>query len=227
MSKNSSLAAGNCGSREAADANGHFRAVLTKDTTPNENGDVTPNRVDLHRLIEGLRSIPDEAFDCQPVWQYLGENPIDPAAVEKYCFWDPAHYTRNLVYKDERFEMLAICWQAGQESRIHDHSGQKCWMTVPIGNLKGQNFAVESMDEAGGLCKLRPTDSFELADCLSAAVDLDAPIHQIQNSAGERAVSIHIYSKPFETCRSYCRDTDTFKEVHLAYTSIDGKLVAR
>ncbi|HMS10797.1 MAG TPA: hypothetical protein PKE66_15035, partial [Pyrinomonadaceae bacterium] len=100
------------------------------------------------------------------------------------------------------------------------------WMTVPIGRLKGQNFAVEAIDEATGFCKLRETDSFELAECLAAKVELEEPIHQILNLAefDERAVSIHIYSKPFDTCISYCTDTDTFKTVKLAYSSIDGEL---
>ncbi len=99
-------------------------------------------------------------------------------------------------------------------------------MTVPVGRLKGQNFAVEAMDESTGFCKLRETDSFELAECLAAKVELEEPIHQILNLAeyDERAISIHIYSKPYDRCLSYCRDTDTFKEVQLYYTSVDGKL---
>ena len=99
-------------------------------------------------------------------------------------------------------------------------------MTVPIGRLKGQNFAVEAIDEATGYCKLRETDEFELADCLTAKVELEEPIHQVLNLAefNERAVSIHIYSKPFDRCLSYCRDTDTYKEAKLFYTSIDGIL---
>ena len=52
------------------------------------------------------------------------------------------------------------------------------------------------------------------------------PIHQVLNLAeyDERAVSIHLYSKPYDRCLSYCRDTNTYKEVELFYTSIDGKL---
>ena len=100
-------------------------------------------------------------------------------------------------------------------------------MTVPIGRLKGQNFGVVDMDESRNYCKLVETDSFELADCLSAKVELEEPIHQILNlpEYSERAVSVHIYSKPFDKCISYCRDTDTFKEVELCYTTIAGKLV--
>ena len=184
------------------------------------------NRVSIHQLVNGLQKIPDAEWDCQPVYDFLSRNPIDTGSIEKYLFWSSDFYTRNLIYKDDRFEMMAICWEKGQVSRVHNHNDQRCWMTVPIGRLKGQNFAVEELDESRSYCKLRETDSFELAECLAAKVELEEPIHQILNLAeyDDRAVSIHIYSKPYDHCISYCRDTDTFKDVKLFYTSIDGKL---
>jgi cysteine dioxygenase len=183
--------------------------------------------VQIDNLISGLKSISDDEFTCDNVYQFLSDNPIEVESIVRYFHWSPSFYTRNLIYKDERFEMLAICWEAGQQSTIHNHAEQKCWMTVPIGRLKGQNFGVVDMDESRNYCKLVETDSFELADCLSAKVELEEPIHQILNlpEYSERAVSVHIYSKPFDKCISYCRDTDTFKEVELCYTTIAGKLV--
>ena len=177
-------------------------------------------------IINGLRAIPDEEFVCDNVYQFLSENPVDVDSITRYFFWSPNFYTRNLIYKDDRFEMMAICWERGQVSRVHNHFDQRCWMTVPVGRLKGQNFAIEEIDEARGFCKLRETDEFELSDCLAAKVELEEPIHQVLNLAeyDERAVSLHIYSKPYDRCLSYCRDTDTFKEVRLFYTSIGGKL---
>lgn len=168
----------------------------------------------------------DEMFVCEPVYDYLNANPVAVESITKYLHFSPNFYTRNLIYKDERFEMMAICWEKGQVSRVHNHWEQRCWMTVPVGRLKGQNFAVDEMDEGRGYCKLRETDTFELAECLAAKVELEEPIHQILNLAeyDQQAVSIHIYSKPYDRCLSYCRDTDTFKEVELFYTSIDGKL---
>jgi predicted metal-dependent enzyme (double-stranded beta helix superfamily) len=181
----------------------------------------------VDKLIEGLRSISDDEFTCDNVYSYLGDNPVDVDSIAKYLFWSPDFYTRNLIYKDARFEMMAICWESGQVSRVHNHADQKCWMMVPIGRLRGQNFTVDEMDESQSHCRLRETDSFELSDCLAAKVELEEPIHQILNllEYGQRAVSIHIYSKPFDRCLSYCRDTDTFKEVQLCYTSIKGKLL--
>lgn len=182
--------------------------------------------VTIDNLIMGLREIPDADFSCDNVYRYLEKTPIEVDSITRFLYWSPNFYTRNLIYKDERFEMMAICWEKGQVSRVHNHCDQKCWMTVPIGKLRGQNFAVAEIDEAKGYCRLTETDRFDLSDCLAAKVELEEPIHQILNlpEFDERAVSIHIYSKPFDRCLSYCRDTDTFKEVQLFYTSIDGKL---
>ena len=182
--------------------------------------------VTIEKLVEGLRFVPDDGFTCENIQQFLGDNPVDADSMKPYLFWSPDYYTRNLVYKDERFEVMVICWERGMASRIHDHSGQKCWMTVPIGRLQGQNFKIEEMDEMRGFCRLAETDSFELSDCLAATVEADEPIHQVANLAeyGERAASVHIYSKPYDKCGAYCRDTDTFKIVDLSYTSIGGKL---
>ena len=182
--------------------------------------------VKIENLAHGLAEIPDPEFTCDNVYDFLAKHPVEVDSISRFLHWSEKFYTRNLIYKDERFEMMAICWNKGQVSRVHNHWDQKCWMTVPIGKLKGQNFAVQEIDESRGYCKLVETNEFELSDCLAAKVDLEEPIHQILNLAefDERAVSIHIYSKPYDRCLSYCRDTDTFKEVKLCYTSVDGRL---
>ena len=181
-------------------------------------------KVTVENLVEGLRAIPDAEFTCDNVYQFLGQHPVE--TITKYFHWSPNFYTRNLIYKDARFELMAICWEKGQVSRVHNHCDQKCWMMVPVGRLRGQNFRVLDINEETGFCKLEETDEFDLLDCLAAKVELEEPIHQILNlpEFDERAVSLHIYSKPYDSCLSYCRQTDTFKEVKLCYTSIDGKL---
>ena len=180
----------------------------------------------IETIIDGLCSLRDDDFTCDNVYQFLSDNPVDVESITPYFHWSNNFYTRNLVHKNELFELMVVCWESGQVSRVHNHSEQKCWMTVPVGRLRGQNFAVADIDEVRGHCRLVETDTFELSDCLTAKVELEEPIHQILNLSefGERAVSVHIYSKPFDRCLSYCRETDTFKEVPLYYTSTFGKL---
>ncbi len=183
-------------------------------------------KVNIDNLIGGLCEIPDSEFHCDPVYRYLSDNPLDVESIGPYLHWCDTFYTRNLIYKDERFELMAICWEKGQVSRIHNHAEQMCWMTVPVGRLRGKNFTVLEMKESEGYCKLQETDTFDLSDCLAAKVELEQPIHQILNLAefDQRAVSIHIYSKPFDTCLAYCSESDKFSEVRLSYASIGGKL---
>ncbi len=182
--------------------------------------------VKIQNLIEGLCEIPDAEFRCDDVYQFLAKNPVNVESINKYIHWSDKFYTRNLIYKDVRFEMMAICWERGQVSKIHNHSDQMCWMTVPIGKLRGQNFRAVEIDEEKGFCKLEETDNFSLSDCLAAKVELEQPIHQILNlpEHDERAVSLHIYSKPFNKCLTYCRETHRFAEVSLSYASVDGIL---
>lgn len=184
------------------------------------------NTVKVENLIEGLCAIPEAEFDCENVYRFLAGNPVTVESIEKYFNWSEKFYTRNLIFKNERFEMMAICWNKGQSSKIHNHADQMCWMTVPVGKLRGQNFRAVETDESKGFCKLEETDQFDLSDCLTAKVELEEPIHQILNlpEFDEPAVSLHIYSKPFEKCLAYCNQTDTFKEVQMFYTSVGGNL---
>ena len=68
-------------------------------------------RVSIDELVNGLKAIPDEAFTCEGVYSFLGDNPVDVDSIVRYFSWKPEWYTRNLIYKDARFEMMAICWE--------------------------------------------------------------------------------------------------------------------
>lgn len=180
--------------------------------------------VKVENLIEGLCAISGAEFNCENVYKFLAENPVDVDSIAAYFNWSEKFYTRNLIFKNERFEMMAICWDKGQSSAIHNHADQMCWMTVPIGTLRGQNFRAVETDESKNYCRLEKTDQFNLSDCLTAKVELEEPIHQILNlpEFESRAVSLHIYSKPFDRCLAYCSKTDSYKEVQTFYTSVDG-----
>jgi hypothetical protein len=121
---------------------------------------------------------------------------------------------------------MTICWEIGQASRIHNHRDQNCWMSAPIGRLKVQNFRVDDRDAARGTCRIIPTEIYEMDAAHPAYVNPLEPVHQVLNLAefNQRAVSIHVYSKPFDTCEVYQRERGTYGDVPLHYTSEFGKL---
>jgi hypothetical protein len=69
---------------------------------------------------------------------------------------------RNLIYRSDRVEVLAICWDVGQQSLPHDHGGSHCWLVTLIGRLRVQNFRVEEKGAAHGTCRLCATGFFDM-----------------------------------------------------------------
>jgi len=69
-------------------------------------------------------------------------------------------------------------------------------------------------DAAHGTCKIIPTDTYDLDAAHPAYVNPIEPVHEVMNLAefNQRAVSIHVYSKPFDSCEVYLRDQGTYSE---------------
>ncbi len=59
--------------------------------------------VKIENLIEGLRTITDEDFTCDNVYQFLAENPVDVNTIAPFFLWSKNFYTRKLIYKEARF----------------------------------------------------------------------------------------------------------------------------
>jgi len=176
--------------------------------------------------VRNLAAIPERNFSLENVQDYLLHHAVRPESLEKYLFFSKGSYTRNLIFKSDVFECMAICWEVGQFSRVHNHREQNCWMSAPIGRLKVQNFHVDERDASHGTCQLTPTDFYEMDAAHPAYVNPLEPVHQVLNlpEYNQRAVSIHVYSKPFDRCEVYYRDQGTYADVPLHYTSEYGKL---
>lgn len=176
--------------------------------------------------VAGLAAIPESGFTLAAVHDYAVRHHIRPETLAPYLFYSKGCYTRNLIFKNTVFECMTICWEVGQFSRIHNHRGQNCWMSTPIGRLRVQNFRVDERDAAHGTCHIAPTNVYDMDPAHPAYVDPDDPVHQVINlpEFGQRAVSVHVYSKPFDTCEVYQREKGTYSDVPLHYTSEYGKL---
>ena len=190
-----------------------------------------PNQLAIETLsiadwVKGLAAISERDFTLENVQDYIVRHAVRPETLDNYVFFSKGNYTRNLIFKNDMFECMTICWEIGQFSRIHNHRDQNCWMSAPIGRLKVQNFRVEDHNAAKLTCHLTPTDIYVMDAVHPAYVNPLEPVHQVLNlpEYNQRAVSIHVYSKPFDMCEVYYRDKGTYADVPLHYTSEYGKL---
>ena len=185
-------------------------------------------QVSIEHFVAELRKFPESAFDQTEQLRRFMQDPRSSAeSLTPYLTWDRQHYTRNLIDKTPLYELLAICWEVGQASSVHNHRDQNCWMAVPIGRLLVENFHVVHQDIAGGKCTIKATETVEMNVSHPCAVDPLEPVHRVFNPRefNQRAVSLHVYSRPFDTCVVYSAEQGTCGEIQLHYTTEYGKPV--
>jgi cysteine dioxygenase len=180
----------------------------------------------IQEFASRLSKIPESEFELENVLSFLKSNPVDPSTLSAYTYFSAEHYTRNLIHKTPLFELIAICWDKGQKSPIHNHRDQKCWMTMAYGKVLVHNFRLIQKEPSRNFCDLKSSIQFELSPGNPGEVDPEEPIHQVLNLPAYdcRAVSLHIYSRPYDTCEVYDLKAKRYEDVQLVNTSEYGVL---
>jgi cysteine dioxygenase len=184
--------------------------------------------ISIQDFVAKLRKFPEPDFAViDQIVHFLESTPVASETLKPYLTWDHQHYTRNLIDKTSLYELVAICWEVGQASSIHNHREQNCWMAVPIGRLRVENYHTISQNLDTGTCELETTNTVEMNPRQPCAVDPDEPVHRVYNPRefNQRAVSLHVYSRPFDTCVVYSQDQGTCGVIKLHYQTEYGKAV--
>lgn len=115
-------------------------------------------------------------------------------------------YARHSLYEDpkDKFEILALIWQPGQFTALHDHDGTWGVEGVLTGQMKVTSFlqmGTESSDVARlcetGVVTIGPEDTGKLlppADC-----------HILEQQGDETAITIHVYGKKLKKLKVFVR----------------------
>lgn len=191
-------------------------------------------------FIHGLTSFERELITKDAVSRYCDSMRLSADALKPYSFFRDDFYTRNLVYRDDLFEVMVICWGPGQKTTIHTHNGQLGWMDMPQGEVQVHHFqymgcnAAENQNVVGMDCLAGATEiHLDRKDTLTChecgpiyTVDKLHTIHQIENtdSAKSGVLSLHIYSLPIDSCVAFDLEHQRCFRRSLAYYSRNGKV---
>jgi cysteine dioxygenase len=189
-------------------------------------------------FVTKLRSFEQGLITRDGVLDLCSGVQITDASLDPYVFFDDKFYTRNLIYRDDLFEVMTICWQAGQRTAVHTHNGQLCWMITQRGNLAvvdykwlgcdhPENQNVVGIDCLAGSDHTKLEVIREVEACAGGPVvtaDKLQTIHRLYNLSenSERAVSIHIYSRPIDSCVAFDMENQRCFRRLLAYFSKYG-----
>ena len=184
--------------------------------------------VSIDEFVAALRKVPESRFgETEPIRALMASMPVEAETLQRYLTWSAQHYTRNLIDRTQHYELMAICWEIGQCSSVHNHRDQNCWMGVPIGRLLVENYRVLQEDIEGGRCRLEAADTLEMNPAQPCAVDPKQPVHRVFNPRefNGRAVSLHVYSRPFDSCVVYSPENGTCGEIKLHFNTRYGRPV--
>lgn len=134
------------------------------------------------------------------ITQLLATMRLNPREWQQHTNFVRKRYTRTLVGCDTKFVALLLCWDKGQSSPIHDHAEASCWVKM----LSGSLHEVRYERQRNGLLHATGSSVMEAAQSDVTYMHDSLGVHQILNpSTEEVAVSLHIYSPPFQQCHIF------------------------
>ncbi len=196
--------------------------------------------IQIDSFIEKLRGFETGIITRDGILDFCSSVQITDSSLDPYIHFDEKFYTRNLIYRDDLFEVMTICWQPGQKTAVHTHNGQLCWMIPQSGNLAvvdykwmgcdhPENQNVVGIDCLAGSDHTRVEVVREVQACAGGPVltaDKLQTIHRLYNlsQTRERAISIHIYSRPIDSCVAFDMVKNQCYRRQLAYFSKFGEV---
>jgi cysteine dioxygenase len=168
----------------------------------------------LSKLVEVLQN-EYSVMTPAKMQEILDRLVISADEVKPHALFSERRYTRNLVYKDGHFEIMIMCWNAGQRSSIHDHAGSLGGIKILEGELTECLFA----RAPNGMIKPLSSADYSIED---RRVEETSLIHQISNLQADNAksVSIHIYVPPLIRMNVYSLEDPTVRNILPQYFSL-------
>jgi len=184
---------------------------------------VVPPR-NLQELIEELHKVFDsDKVNVDYVNALLSSYKSNPKDWKKFAKGDPHRYTRNLVDEGNgKFNLMALVWNEGQGSSIHDHSDSHCFVKILDGSLLETMF--DWPNESEGETEMREIGKSQFGHDGVTYINDSMGLHRMENpSHSDRCVSLHLYSPPFSSCKIFDQRTGHENEVKVTFWSKYGE----
>lgn len=197
--------------------------------------------ISIADFVTTLRGFESEPITKERLLGFCQEVAVTRPSLDRYVHFRSDVYTRNLIYRDEALELMAVCWSPGQRTVIHTHNGQLGWMSVEQGALAAVNYKwlgcnapgnqnVSGMDCLAGATEL-DLERCEVQECWPGGpvntVDKVQTIHQVVVQGREPVVSLHIYSRPIDSCVAFDLESRRCYRRQLSFYSRYGEVVVQ
>jgi predicted metal-dependent enzyme (double-stranded beta helix superfamily) len=130
-------------------------------------------------------------------------------------------YARHLLHRDprNRFIVLALVWQPGQATPIHDHS---CWGVMGLLQNSLEECGYDRLDDGSrrGFAELQQSRGSEVGrGSVAYLLPPYEEIHRIGNISDKPTVSIHIYGRDLDEVNVFDTVTGKVSRMRIKYYS--------
>ncbi len=159
--------------------------------------------VSLDEFVAAAVGLAGGDFEVEPMTRLLTQARLSDDDVARFLRFDPDRYTRSLVHRTSEVEILALAWPQAAQTPIHDHAGQRCWMVAQSGVFVVDDYRQIAGVRAPGYAVVEhlgttPGVTIGMPDFRG---ERERDIHRVRVAPGcARAVSIHVYAKPYTSC---------------------------
>ncbi len=169
---------------------------------------------DLDRL-----PAPASASDGDRILQWLSEASAQGSAFAPPAAFDAGQsYTRTLLHKNADFELLALHWQPGALTSLHDHGGRQCWFAVVGGTMTVENYRRIDDGSSAGYARVSRLGEMSLVvGTIDYRAD-DADVHRC--IAVNRTTTLHLYATPLGVYHVFDERRNTIAETTSGYDAI-------
>ncbi len=162
------------------------------------------NGTDLEGFFEKLVATNYEDFEV-----LLKEFDINFESLLPFATWADDSYQRICLAKNDECELILLCWNSGQETAVHDHNGQKCWMYFAKGDFVENLYA---NDESKKLMDKRNVKEGEVAFLTD-----DIGFHSLRYDSEGLGMTLHLYANPITNCQVYSESKEEFVEKDMVF----------
>lgn len=168
----------------------------------------------LEKLIQQL----DQCDQRKDYIQLANALTLDEDQLSSYAFWDKNHYTRNCIKRTDDYELLLLCWEKNQETPIHCHNGEECWVYLASGKIYEKRFQKNEKNQPFSV------DELKMENSGVSYMNDEMGYHLLKNLEDGRSMTLHLYVEPIDQCSVYSDEEQKFIFKDLEYYSYQGEI---
>jgi cysteine dioxygenase len=168
--------------------------------------------------IDTLEELVEKLDDSNPEnhGRIIKKMNIPISEFEEYASWNKEGYTRNCINRTTNYELILLCWKKGDVTPIHSHDGQKCW----VYQVQGKVTEVRYEENIAG--ELIETNRMQLNPGKLTFMNDNMGYHKLNNDTDGRAMTLHVYVSPINSCEVFNPNKEVFEYKKLKYDTHNG-----